>query len=115
MDVLAYGERVGRAGVSVLNAPGNDLIAATALAAAGAQLVLFTTGRGTPFSTFVPTMKIASNSTLATFKRTWIDFDASDMDEDALFSYILSVAEGEAHTKSEPHHEIAFYKTGVTL
>lgn len=115
VDVLAYGEPVRRAGVSVLNAPGNDLIAATALAASGAQLVLFTTGRGTPFSTFVPTLKIASNARLAGFKSTWIDFDASGMDEEAFLSLILETVNGERRAKSEPHHEIAFYKTGVTL
>ena len=66
VDVLAYGEQVKEQGVSALNAPGNDLIAATALAASGCQLVLFTTGRGTPFSTFVPTMKISTNNNLVT-------------------------------------------------
>jgi len=115
VDVLRYGEPVHRAGVSVLNAPGNDLIAATALAASGAQLVLFTTGRGTPFSTFVPTMKISSNRELAAKKSVWIDFDASGMDEDALMALILRTANGDYRVKSEPSHEIAFYKTGVTL
>lgn len=115
VDVLDYGATVKRTGVSVLNAPGNDLIAATALAAAGCQLVLFTTGRGTPFSTFVPTMKIASNTPLATKKRGWIDFDAYPMDEDALYSLILKTADGHYRCKSEDVREIAFYKTGVTL
>lgn len=115
VDVLRYGEPVRRTGVSVLNAPGNDLIAATALAASGAQLVLFTTGRGTPFSTFVPTMKISSNHELAERKHAWIDFDASGMDEDALMDLILRTVSGEYRVKSEPSHEIAFYKTGVTL
>ncbi len=115
VDVLRYGEPVHCAGVSVLNAPGNDLIAATALAASGAQLVLFTTGRGTPFSTFVPTMKISSNRELAAKKSVWIDFDASGMDEDALMELILRTANGDYRVKSEPNHEIAFYKTGVTL
>ena len=115
VDVLDYGEIVKEVGVSALNAPGNDLIAATALAASGCQIVLFTTGRGTPFSTFVPTMKIASNSRLASHKSGWIDFNAFDMDEDGLFDLILKTINGEYKCKSEDVREIAFYKTGVTL
>ncbi len=115
VDVLDYGERVRRHGVSVLNAPGNDLIAATALAAAGCQLVLFTTGRGTPFSTFVPTMKIATNDALARKKPHWIDFAAYSMDADALFARVLATASGDYICRSEDVREIAFFKTGVTL
>ncbi len=115
VDVLAYGDTVRCSGVSVLNAPGNDLIAATALAAAGCQLVLFTTGRGTPFSTFVPTMKISSNQPLAQKKSGWIDFDASGMDDEALLSLIIDTASGKYHCKSEDVREIAFFKTGITL
>ncbi len=114
-SVLSYGECVKQNGVSVLNAPGNDLIAATALAAAGCQLVLFTTGRGTPFSTFVPTMKISSNAPLAEKKSSWIDFDASSMNAEALFDLIIKTAEGLYFCKSEDIREIAFFKTGVTL
>ena len=114
-DVLDYGEPVRERGVSVLNAPGNDLIAATALAASGAQLVLFTTGRGTPFSTFVPTLKIATNDGISVRKANWIDFNAYGMDEEALFALILRTANGEYTCKSEDIREIAFYKTGVTL
>ena len=115
VDVLAYGEQVREKGVSVLNAPGNDLIAATALAASGAQLVLFTTGRGTPFSTFVPTMKIATNDHISAHKQGWIDFNAYGMDEEGLFALILKTINGEYVCKSEDIREIAFYKTGVTL
>ena len=115
VDVLAYGEQVREKGVSVLNAPGNDLIAATALAASGAQLVLFTTGRGTPFSTFVPTMKIATNDHISAQKHGWIDFNAYGMDEEGLFALILKTINGEYVCKSEDVREIAFYKTGVTL
>ena len=115
VDVLDYGDRVNKPGVSALNAPGNDLIAATALAAAGCQIVLFTTGRGTPFSTFVPTMKIASNDKLADFKNNWIDFNAFDMNDVALFDLLVKTASGEYECKSEKIREIAFYKTGVTL
>lgn len=115
VDVLSYGELVKEAGVSALNAPGNDLIAATALAASGCQIVLFTTGRGTPFSTFVPTMKISTNSRIATHKNNWIDFDAYGMDEDGLFDLLVKTASGEYICKSEDVREIAFYKTGVTL
>ena len=115
VDVLAYGEMVQKRGVSVLDAPGNDLIASTALAAAGCQIVLFTTGRGTPFSTFVPTMKIASNDRLAEFKNNWIDFNAYVMDDEGLFDLIIKTVEGEYLCKSEDIREIAFYKKGVTL
>lgn len=115
VDVLNYGELVKEAGVSALNAPGNDLIAATALAASGCQIVLFTTGRGTPFSTFVPTMKISTNSRIAAHKNNWIDFDAYGMDENGLFELLVKTASGEYTCKSEDVREIAFYKTGVTL
>jgi altronate hydrolase len=115
VDVLEYGDQVRRAGVSVLNAPGNDLIAATALAASGAQLVLFTTGRGTPFSTFVPTLKIATNARISAHKTNWIDFNAYGMDEEGLFALIMKTIQGDYVCKSEDVREIAFYKTGVTL
>ena len=115
VDVLDYGELVKEQGVSTLNAPGNDLIAATALAASGCQIVLFTTGRGTPFSTFVPTMKISSNTRLANHKSNWIDFNAYDIDENGLFELIVKTVNGEYKCKSEDVREIAFYKTGVTL
>ena len=115
VDVLSYGEQVKEQGVSALNAPGNDLIAATALAASGCQLVLFTTGRGTPFSTFVPTMKIGSNNHISAFKTNWIDFNAYGMDDDGLFALIQKTVNGEYVCKSEDVREIAFYKTGVTL
>ncbi len=114
-SVLSYGDTVKERGLSVLNAPGNDLIAATALAAAGCQLVLFTTGRGTPFSTFVPTMKISSNAFIANKKTAWIDFDASSMNTEALFELIIQTASGTYKCKSEDIREIAFFKTGVTL
>jgi len=115
VDVLGYGDMVKKPGVSALNAPGNDLIAATALAAAGCQIVLFTTGRGTPFSTFVPTMKISTNDKLAGFKNNWIDFNAFSMDEEGLFELLVKTISGEYTCKSEKIREIAFYKTGVTL
>ncbi len=115
VDVLDYGEIVKEGGVSALNAPGNDLIAATALAASGCQIVLFTTGRGTPFSTFVPTMKIGTNNNISAFKNGWIDFNAYGMDEDGLFDLLLATINGEYTCKSEDVREIAFYKTGVTL
>ena len=115
VDVLDYGELVKEKGVSALNAPGNDLIAATALAASGCQIVLFTTGRGTPFSTFVPTMKIGTNNAISTHKNNWIDFNAYSMDEDGFFDLIMKTVNGEYRCKSEDIREIAFYKTGVTL
>ena len=115
VDVLSYGELVKERGVSALNAPGNDLIAATALAASGCQIVLFTTGRGTPFSTFVPTMKIGTNNKISAYKNGWIDFNAYSMDEDGLFALLVETISGRYKCKSEDVREIAFYKTGVTL
>jgi len=115
VDVLAYGEQVKKQGVSALDAPGNDLIAATALAASGCQIVLFTTGRGTPFSTFVPTFKISTNDYLAEHKHNWIDFNAYSMDEKSLYRSIIDVCGGKTKCKSEDIREIAFYKKGVTL
>ena len=115
VDVLDYGELVKEKGVSVLNAPGNDLIASTALASSGCQIVLFTTGRGTPFSTFVPTMKISTNDHLVNYKADWIDFNAFSMDEDGLFNLIMDTINGVYKCKNEDIREIAFYKKGVTL
>lgn len=115
VDVLPYGGRVKKYGLSVLEGPGNDLISASALAAAGCQLVLFTTGRGTPFSTFVPTMKIATNTGLSEKKQAWIDFNAYTADSQGLYQLLLKTASGEYHCKSETMREIAFHKTGVTL
>lgn len=76
VDVLKYGERIKKKGLNLLSAPGNDLVASSALAAAGCQLVLFTTGRGTPFGTFVPTMKVSTNTPLFESKPHWIDYNA---------------------------------------
>ena len=122
VDVLGYGERVRRRGLSVLNGPGNDIVACTALAAAGAHMVLFTTGRGTPLGGAVPVLKIASNSELAAAKPGWIDFDAGTIlggdagAEERLFSLVTAVASG-GKTKSELSgcHEIAVWKNGITL
>ena len=114
-DVLEYTETIKKDGLNVLNGPGNDLIAATALIASGCQLILFTTGRGTPFSTAVPTLKIATNNYIARHKSHWIDFDASTMDEKGLYNLVINTASGTYKAKQEDSHEIAFFKKGVTL
>ena len=122
--VLAYGETVTAPGLNLLSAPGNDLVAATALAASGAQLVLFSTGRGTPFAAPVPTLKIATNPVLAEHKPHWIDFAAGEMlhgktlDElaDALLDLVIETASGkEAVSEARGFHDLAIFKTGVTL
>lgn len=115
VDVLDYGETLKKPGLNVLNGPGNDLIASTALAASGCQLILFTTGRGTPFSTVVPTIKIATNHLIANKKCNWIDFDSFDMDDAKLLDLVIKTSNGEYHPKQEQSHEIAFFKKGVTL
>jgi altronate hydrolase len=122
-DVLRYGERIRRKGLTLLEAPGNDAVSSTALAAAGATMVLFTTGRGTPLGFPVPTVKIASNSDLARRKRGWIDFDAGqvlvdgvDLAADSLLETILAVASGaETAAERNGEREIAIWKRGVTL
>ena len=122
--VLAYGEPVVASGLNLLSAPGNDLVAATALAASGAHIVLFTTGRGTPFASPVPTVKISSNSSLAGRKKNWIDFNAGvlvedqELDETAqkLFDYVVEVASGKKVCSEEAgFHDMAIFKQGVTL
>ncbi len=122
--VLEYGDRLQVNGLNLLSAPGNDLVAATALASAGCQLVLFTTGRGTPFGTFVPTMKIATNPTLAARKPNWIDFSAGQLVEGRtmqellpeFIDKILRVASGElARNEENGYREISIFKNGVTL
>lgn len=125
IDVLGYGDCVRKKGLSLLSGPGNDLVASTVLAASGCHLVLFTTGRGTPFGCPVPTIKIASNSSLAKRKQDWIDFNAGVIVEDRsmeetaedFFQFVCRVASGEVLTKSEIHdcREIAIFKDGITL
>ena len=122
--VLEYGDRLQATGLNLLSAPGNDLVASTALASAGCQLVLFTTGRGTPFGTFVPTMKIATNPTLAQRKPNWVDFSAGQLVEGRtmqelvpeFINKVLSVASGElARNEENGYREISIFKNGVTL
>ena len=122
--VLDYGEKPDASGLYLLNGPGNDMVAVTNLAAAGCQLILFTTGRGTPLGGPVPTVKISSNKNIYDKKRHWIDFDASPIIDgtdkevlaNELFDYVLRVASGE-ETRNEVNgfSDIAIFKDGVTL
>ncbi|WP_159523408.1 UxaA family hydrolase [Sunxiuqinia indica] len=124
VDVLSYAERIKKNGLNLLSAPGNDLVAASALGFSGCQMVLFTTGRGTPFGSFVPTMKISTNTALFEKKRNWIDFNAGKLVEDTpmdelvqnLLDEIITVSEGKKlkHELSG-FKEIAIFKTGITL
>ena len=124
VDVLHYGEAVEKKGLSLLSAPGNDLVASTALTAAGAHIILFTTGRGTPFGAPAPTVKISTNTPLYEKKNNWIDFNAGTVAQgeslddagDRLLDYVLRVASGE-ETKAERHgaREISIFKDGVVL
>ena len=122
--VLAYGETVKVPGLNLLSAPGNDLVASTALATSGAHIVLFTTGRGTPFASPVPTMKIATNSALASKKNNWIDFNAGVLVENKsmndvakeFYNYIIEVASGKkVCSEIAGFHDMAIFKQGVTL
>ena len=123
-DVIGYGDRVETSGLNLLYGPGNDLVSSTALTAAGANLILFTTGRGTPFGAPAPTVKIATNSSLAAHKANWIDFNAGTVAEEEsiedaaerLLKYVLSVASGE-QTMNEKNQcrSISIFKDGVVL
>ncbi len=125
MDVIGYGEPVVTQGLNMLSGPGNDLVSATALTAAGAQLILFTTGRGTPFGAPAPTVKIATNTPLAEKKSGWIDFNAgvvadgkATLDEaaEALMALVLAVASGkQTRTEEKGFREISIFKDGVVL
>lgn len=125
VDVLKYGEVLKMKGLNLLSAPGNDLIASTALAAAGCHIVLFTTGRGTPFGTFVPTVKVSTNTPIYETKPHWIDFNAGTLLEDHISSdevlkdfieYVIKVASGEmVNNEKNDFREISIFKSGVTL
>ena len=123
VDVLDYGDTLKENGLCLLNGPGNDIVAVTNLMACGVHMILFTTGRGTPLGTGVPTIKISTNADLAKRKSGWIDFDASPFlygDKNAiteeLLSYVLEVASGkEAKNEINGFSEIAIFKDGVTL
>lgn len=124
VDVLRYAEPVVKRGLNLLSGPGNDLVSATNLTAAGAHMILFTTGRGTPFGAPAPTVKISTNTALAEKKSEWIDFNAGTVAEgeplnDAglrLLDYVLSVAGGEkTQTEKRGYREISIFKDGVVL
>ena len=125
MDVIGYGDPVVTKGLNMLYGPGNDLVSATAMTAAGAHLILFSTGRGTPFSAPAPTLKISTNTPLAEKKGGWIDFNTGviadgekTIDETTkdLLDLVIRVASGE-QTKAEKHgfREISIFKDGVVL
>lgn len=123
VDVINYGEHVENAGLNLLHSPGNDLVASTALAAAGSHIILFTTGRGSPFGTPVPTVKISTNTQLYEKKGAWIDFNAGNMYEsedsndfnEVFFNFIIKLASGEIKAKNEINdfREIALFKDGI--
>ena len=122
--MLKYGERLRQPGLNLLSAPGNDAVATSALAGAGCHMVLFSTGRGTPYGGFVPTIKLATNSELANKKPHWIDFDAgrlihdTPMDQllDEFVSLIVEIANGkQSKNELNDFRELAIFKSGVTL
>ncbi len=125
MDVLKMGERIKTQGLNLTSTPGNDLVATTTLGCAGCQMVLFTTGRGTPFGGFIPTVKVATNTAMATKKSNWIDFNAGalvgekSMDEllSDFIDLICDIASGKKQTKNEINEfrEISIFKDGVVL
>ncbi len=124
VDVLSYGDAVTKNGLSLLNGPGNDIVAITNLAAAGVHIILFTTGRGTPIGAPVPTVKVSTNRALAEKKKNWIDFNASPLIEgvsmeeltDEFFGFICEVASGkETRNEINGYREISIFKDGVVL
>jgi len=125
VEILPYGGRVKKHGLNFLTGPGNDIVSCTAMTAAGAHLILFTTGRGTPLGAPVPTLKIATNSDLATRKSGWVDFNAGQLLEnktmpelaDQLLAHVIDVASGRKLARNEENgfREIAIFKDGVTL
>ena len=123
-DVLHYGDVIRKKGLSLLSAPGNDLVASTALASAGCHIVLFTTGRGTPFGTFVSTAKISTNTRLSEHKPGWIDFNAGTLVEgesmqslvERFIEFVIDIASGrKVNAEKRNYKEIAIFKTGITL
>ena len=124
-DVLGYAEPVCTKGLNLLSGPGNDLVSISNMTASGAHLILFTTGRGTPFGAPVPTVKISSNTALFEKKRAWIDFDAGpllngtpmDVLRDGLYEFVRALASGACRSKNEVlgAREFTIFKTGVTL
>lgn len=125
VDVLEYGDVLKQPGLNLLTGPGNDMVATTVMAAAGAHMVLFTTGRGTPFGGPVPTVKISTNTEIAEKKGKWIDFDAGrllsgvsmEVLSEELLRYVLELASGRIKARNEEfgYQEIAIFKDGVTL
>lgn len=124
VDVLKYGERLRLPGLNLLSAPGNDAVATSALAGAGCHMVLFSTGRGTPYGGFVPTVKLATNSELAAKKPHWIDFDAGRLIHglpmaqmlEQFVDLIVAIADGQpARNEVNDFRELAIFKSGVTL
>ncbi|MHB1628022.1 MAG: UxaA family hydrolase [Bacilli bacterium] len=123
--VLPYGGAAVGAGLQLVQAPGNDMVSVTALAASGAHMILFTTGRGTPMGGAVPTLKISSNTELAERKKHWIDFDAGRLLDGVsmrdlaaeLYRLVIDVASGRLQARNEvnDYREIAIFKDGVTL
>ena len=122
--VLDYGDSIRTPGLNLLYGPGNDLVSTTALTAAGAQLILFTTGRGTPFGAPVPTIKISTNDRLSAGKSGWIDFSAGPVADgepvpeaaERLLQYVIAVASGEqTAAERRGYREIAIFKDGVTM
>jgi altronate hydrolase len=121
VDVLDYGEPMVKQGLHLINGPGNDLVSITNLTAAGCQLILFTTGRGTPLGGLVPTVKVASNHSLAMRKAHWIDYDASPMLEgkdlrEDFFNTVIEIVEGkETLNEVNGYAELAIFKDGIIL
>ena len=125
VEVLNFGEPAQKSGLHLLTGPGNDQVSLTNLVASGAQMVLFTTGRGNPFGGAAPTVKVATNTELALRKPHWIDYNAGQLLDgvpmtqlaDQFFEYLLGVASGTTTTRNEDYdyREISIFRDGVIL
>lgn len=123
-DVIDCGERLKEKNLTLVNGPGNDLVASTNLASSGCNIMFFTTGRGTPFASVIPTIKVGTQHHISEFKKDWIDFDAGKMLDDDMYkvrdellSLLVDIASGRKLAKAERNDRslIAIFKTGVTL
>jgi len=127
VDVLDYGEYVTNPGLNLLCTPGNDVESTTAMVGSGANIVLFTTGLGTPTGNpITPVIKVSSNSELAAKMSDIIDVDTGDVIKgektieemaETMLQYIIDVASGTIKSKASILNQDDFipWKRGVSL
>ena len=127
VDVLDYGEYIKTPGLNLLCTPGNDVESTTAMAGSGANLIIFTTGLGTPTGNPVaPVIKVSSNTTVFNKMKDIIDFNTGSIIEgtqsleelsDEMLNFIIKVASGEITTKAVINRQFDFlpWKRDISL